>query len=203
MRSTYKKLGIIMIIMASLVGCKSNPAINNQEEQTVIKETSDNEIQYVPLTEEEKNFSELYAISDKNIFGSNLMKKYEIGMHSSEYIVKLNVEYLGETKVIDYMELPASLTKTILYVTMDNYNYLSALFNGNELLSKGDFDLKTLNKEGKTFFWNTCKSDVNELIGNSYTLEDNLILYKDVLSVAFKEDKKKENIIISLVLEEK
>ena len=54
------------------------------------------------------------------------------------------IEYLD-------MNMPSSSTVTSLYITMDNYTFIVALFNETELVSRQTFDISKYNQESENF----------------------------------------------------
>lgn len=200
-----KRLICMVVFLAMLItGC--------QQKSTSIKTSNnnsvdDNEILHVDITEDEDALSAIYLLSEDNEFGSTFINKYDVGIHSKEYKVKLEIEYLDSIQRMDYMDIPSSSAVTHLYITMDNYDFIVALFDETELISKGIFDISTLNKEDRNFVCKGSHSDKVQAIGSSEKMSNDLLIYNTVLDVVHGDEEwnedNEEKITLSVILEDK
>lgn len=195
---------IVVFLSMFITGCQQkSTSIKTNNNHSV----ADNEILHVDITEDEDALSSVYLLSEENEFGSTFINKYDIGIHSKEYKIKLKIEYLNSIQRIDYMNIPSSSTITHLYITMDNYDFIIALFDETELISKGVFDISALNKEDENFLCKGSSSDKVQAIGLREKLSNDLLIYNTVIDVVhgneeWNEDNE-EKIALSVILEDK
>lgn len=194
---------ILTFLAILITGCHQEPVYIETRDN---KPVTNDEILHVDVTDEEADLSAIYLLSEENEFASSFISKYDVGIHSKGYKVKLKIEYLNNIKVIDYLEMPSSKTVNNLYITMDNYDFIVALFNESELISKGVFDISTLNQEDKGFVCKAGNSTKSNAIGFSEKLDNNLIIYNTSLSVVHGDEEwnkdNEEKITLSVFLED-
>lgn len=152
MKEKYRKL--LMVTMSCILlfvsGCAPQsytPPKNTITANRIDNTLYGNDIKRVNVLPEELDYATFYLENEENEFGAGLLMKFEIGSHQADYLVKLETECLDEKSKVDYMELPPSTTMTTLYVTTENYYFISALYEENQLVSKGIFDLRELNNK--------------------------------------------------------
>lgn len=170
----------ILVVLILLTSCHKKSKIFETRNNVPV---NDNEILHVDINEEEENFVAVYMLNETNEFKCNFISKYDIGKHTKNYKVKLKIEYLDNTQIIDYMEIPNFSKITKLYVTMENYHFITALFDDTQLISKGAYDISVLNKEDKPLKCMAGSTDKTHIIGFGQQLSNNLVVYKTELSV--------------------
>lgn len=195
---------LIVFLSVIITGCQQkSTSIKTNNNHSV----ADNEILHVNITEDENALSAIYLLSEENEFGSTFINKYDIGIHSKNYKIKLEIAYLDSIQKIDYMDMPSSSTVTHLYITMDNYDFIVALFDETELISKRVFDISTLNKENENFICKGSHSDKVQAIGLSEKMSNDLLIYNTVLDVVHGDEEwnedNEEKIALNVILEDK
>ena len=197
-----KKILLIICILIMTVGCQSKTVETTKNEKTTV---SDNHILHVSLNDDENALSSIYLMSEDNEFSSTFISKYDIGAHSKSYKIIIKSEYQEMIEYLD-MNMPSSSTVTSLYITMDNYTFIVALFNETELVSRQTFDISKYNQESENF---VCKSSTNNkisAIGSNQRLENDLIVYDTTLVMVHGDEEwnedNEEQIRLSVTLEE-
>src|SRR5699024_9920672 len=153
---------------------------------------TDDHILHVSLNDDENALSAIYLMSEENEFSSTFISKYDIGIHSKSYKIIIKSEYQEMVEYLE-MDMPSSSTVTNLYITMDNYIFIAALFNETELISKQTLDISKYNEENENF---VCKSSTNNevsAIGSSQILDNDLVIYDTTLVMVHGDEEWNED----------
>lgn len=197
-----KKILLVICILIMTVGCQAKTIETSKNVNTSV---TDDHILHVSLNDDENALSAIYLMSEENEFSSAFISKYDIGIHSKAYKIIIKSEY---QEIVEYLEMdmPSSSTVTNLYITMDNYIFIAALFNGTELISKQTLDISKYNEENENF---VCKSSTNNkvsAIGSSQILDNDLVIYDTTLVMVHGDEEwnedNEEQIRLTVSLEE-
>lgn len=197
-----KKILLVICILIMTVGCQAKTIETSKNVNTSV---TDDHILHVSLNDDENALSAIYLMSEENEFSSTFISKYDIGIHSKSYKIIIKSEY---QEMVEYLEMDmlSSSTVTNLYITMDNYIFIAALFNGTELISKQTLDISKYNEENENF---VCKSSTNNkvsAIGSSQILDNDLVIYDTTLVMVHGDEEwnedNEEQIRLTVSLEE-
>lgn len=196
-------INIFIFLSIFITGCHQDPVYIETRNN---KSVTNNEILHVDIADEEADLSAIYLLNEENKFASSFISKYDIGIHSKAYKVKLKIEYLSNIQIIDCIEMPSSKTITNLYVTMDNYDFIVALFDETNLISKGVYDISVLNQENQPLKCMASRTNKTHIIGFEQELRKDLIIYKTELSAIHGDEEwnedNEEKITLSIFLED-
>ncbi len=204
---SLKKVLLVISLLMIIVGCKSKtieiPSVETSEnEKTPV---ADNHILPVSLNDDEASISSAYLMSEENEFSSTFVCKYDIGVHSNSYKIIIKSKYQEIVEHLE-MDIPSSLNITNLYITMDNYTFIVALFNGTELISKQTLDISKYNQESENF---VCKGSTNNktlVTRLSKKLNNDLSIFDTTLLMVHGDEKwnedNEERIRLTVTLEE-
>lgn len=197
-----KKILLVICILIMTVGCQAKTIETSKNVNTSV---TDDHILHVSLNDDENALSAIYLMSEENEFSSTFISKYDIGIHSKSYKIIIKSEYQEMVEYLE-MDMPSSSTVTNLYITMDNYIFIAALFNETELISKQTLDISKYNEENENF---VCKSSTNNevsAIGSSQILENDLVIYDTTLVMVHGDEEwnedNEEQIRLTVSLEE-
>lgn len=197
-----KKILLVICILIMTVGCQAKTIETSKNVNTSV---TDDHILHVSLNDDENALSAIYLMSEENEFSSTFISKYDIGIHSKSYKIIIKSEYQEMVEYLE-MDMPSSSTVTNLYITMDNYIFIAALFNETELISKQTLDISKYNEENENF---VCKSSTNNevsAIGSSQILDNDLVIYDTTLVMVHGDEEwnedNEEQIRLTVSLEE-
>lgn len=198
---------LLFFVLLGLTGCQrktvETPKIVTSKEKN--KTVKDDQILHVSAGDDESAIINIYLKNEENVFDSTFFNKYDVGVHLKSYKIILKSEYQEMADRLE-MNMPASSAVTHLYITMDNYTFIVALFNGTELISRMTLDISKYNQESENFL---CKASTDNKIvpiGLSRELVDDLVIYETTLVMVHGDEEwneeNEEQIKFSVILEE-
>ena len=204
---SFKKVLLVISLLTIIVGCESKtieiPSVETSENEKTSVEYD--HILPVSFNDDEAAISCIYLMSEENEFSSIFRCKYDIGVHSNSYKIIIKSKYQEIVEHLE-MDMPSSLNITNLYITMDNYTFIVALFNGTELISKQTLDISKYNQESENF---VCKGSTNNkiiVIGLNEKLNNDLSIYDTTLVMVHSDEEwnedNEEQIRLTVTLEE-
>lgn len=203
-------LKIVLLLFFLVIGFAGCQRKTSETPKTVTtkeknKTVTDDHILHVSASDDESAIIKVYFNNEENVFESIFISKYDVGIHSKSYKIILKSEYKEMADRLE-MDMPASSAVTHLYITMDNYTFIVALFEGTELISKMILDISKYNQESENFVCNASTDNKIVPIGLSRELADDLVIYETTLVLIHGDEEwnedNEENMTLSVVLEE-
>lgn len=198
---------LLFFLVIGFTGCQRKTVetpktVTTKEKNKTVK---DDQILHVSAGDDESAIINIYLENEENVFDAIFFNKYDVGIHSKSYKIILKSKYKEMTDRLE-MDMPASSAVTHLYITIENYTFIVALFEGTELISRMTLDISKYNQESENFLCKGSADNKNIALGLSRELADDLVIYKTTLLMVHGDEEwnedNEENITLSVALEE-